>query len=86
VYIWARLGCRSFSRLDDEPSWEDEAALNDRFEAVGVSVGAGQGYCASEPGWFRITFALPEEELMEGLRRIEQVVGMEGKRWTVDGV
>ncbi|GFG16496.1 1-aminocyclopropane-1-carboxylate synthase-like protein 1 [Aspergillus udagawae] len=86
VYIWARLGCRSFSRLDDEPSWEDEAALNDRFEAVGVSVGAGQGYCATEPGWFRITFALLEEELMEGLRRIEQVVGMEGKRWTVDGV
>ncbi|KAF4219254.1 hypothetical protein CNMCM8980_004515 [Aspergillus fumigatiaffinis] len=81
VYIWARLGCRSSSRQGDEPSWEDEARLNDRFEAVGVSVGAGQGYCASKPGWFRITFAIPREELVEGLRRIEEVVGMEGKIW-----
>ncbi|KAF4237951.1 hypothetical protein CNMCM6457_000428 [Aspergillus fumigatiaffinis] len=81
VYIWARLGCRSSSRQGDEPSWEDEARLNDRFEAVGVSVGAGQGYCASKPGWFRITFAIPREELVEGLRRIEEVVGMEGKKW-----
>jgi aspartate/methionine/tyrosine aminotransferase len=81
LYIWARLGCRSSSRQGDEPSWEDEARLNDRFEAAGVSVGAGQGYCASEPGWFRITFAIPREELVEGLRRIEEVVGMEGKKW-----
>ncbi|EAW16184.1 aminotransferase gliI [Aspergillus fischeri NRRL 181] len=82
VYLWARLGCRSSSRPGDEPSWDDEARVNDRFEAAGMSVGAGQGYCASEPGWFRITFAIPREELVEGLRRIEQVVGMEGKKWT----
>ncbi|GAQ03190.1 probable inactive 1-aminocyclopropane-1-carboxylate synthase-like protein 2 [Aspergillus lentulus] len=82
VYIWARLGCRSSSVTCDEPRWEDEARLNDRFEAAGVSVGAGQGYCASEPGWFRITFAIPREELVEGLRRVEEVVGMEGKKWT----
>ncbi|RLL93875.1 hypothetical protein CFD26_103418 [Aspergillus turcosus] len=81
VYVWARLGCRSSPRADSEPRWEDEARLNDRFEAAGVSVGAGQGYYASEPGWFRITFALPDDELITGLRRIEQVVGMEGKRW-----
>ncbi|PKX95390.1 aminotransferase gliI [Aspergillus novofumigatus IBT 16806] len=79
VYIWARLG-RSVA--GDEPSWDDEARLNDRFEAAGVSVGAGQGYCASEPGWFRITFAIPREELVEGLRRIEEVVGIVGKNWT----
>ncbi|KAH3334544.1 hypothetical protein KXW81_004727 [Aspergillus fumigatus] len=82
VYIWARLGWRSSSRPGDEPSWDEEARLNDRFEAAGVSVGAGQGYCASEPGWFRITFAIPREELVAGLRRIEQVVGMEGQKWT----
>ncbi|KAF7154855.1 hypothetical protein CNMCM5623_003113 [Aspergillus felis] len=86
VYIWARLGCGSASWPGCEPSWEDEARLNDGFEAAGVSVGAGQGYCASEPGWFRITFALPRNELVEGLQRIEEVIGMEGKRWTVDGV
>lgn len=82
VYVWARLGWRSSSRPGDEPSWDEEARLNDRFEAAGVSVGAGQGYCASEPGWFRITFAIPREELVAGLRRIEQVVGMEGQKWT----
>ncbi|RHZ44668.1 aminotransferase gliI [Aspergillus thermomutatus] len=75
VYVWARLGCRSSSLATrPEPSWDDEAGLNDRFEAAGVSVGAGQGYHAGEPGWFRITFTLPQDELVAGLQRIEQVI------------
>lgn len=73
VYIWARLGY-----LED--TWAGEADLNDKIEAAGVSVGAGRGYNEVQPGWFRITFALPETELLEGLRRIEDVIGS-GHKW-----
>nr|ABV48733.1 aminotransferase [Penicillium lilacinoechinulatum] len=72
VYIWARLG-----HLVN--TWEEEADLNNKMEAAGVSVGAGRGYNEAQPGWFRITFALPEKELLEGLRRIEAAIGCDRK-------
>ncbi|KAJ6187830.1 Pyridoxal phosphate-dependent transferase major region subdomain 2 [Penicillium mononematosum] len=78
VYIWARLGY-----LED--TWKGEADLNDKMEAAGVSVGAGRGYNEAQPGWFRITFALPETELLEGLRRIEDAMGSEHK-WQGKGI
>lgn len=35
---------------------------------AGVSIIPGTKFHCSEPGWFRILFSVPEEELQEGTR------------------
>lgn len=67
VYIWARIGGANCT-------WEQEAELTKRFAQEGVFVGNGTDYTDSQAGWFRITFALETEELIEGLRRIARVL------------
>ncbi|KAF4542001.1 PLP-dependent transferase [Lasiodiplodia theobromae] len=76
LYVWARLGPPGCS-------WEDEARLLAEFAAAGVFVGAGGEYSSPEPGWFRLTFAIPRDELVEALRRIERVLGVV-KHWRPD--
>ncbi|KAL6695440.1 PLP-dependent transferase [Trichoderma pleuroticola] len=68
LYIWLRLSaeCATF---------EDEEALVQRCSQLGVFVGSGTDYTEPQPGWFRLTFAIPEHKLLEGLRRIEEAVG-----------
>ncbi|RDW70934.1 hypothetical protein BP6252_07497 [Coleophoma cylindrospora] len=73
VYIWARL-------KGPECTWNEESELNDRLEHAGVSLGAGKSYCARQPGWFRVTFAVPRPVLYEALRRIENALGAK-KQW-----
>jgi DNA-binding transcriptional MocR family regulator len=77
VFIWARMAHGSCT-------WEEEAELNRQFLLAGVSLGAGSGYCAVQPGWFRITFALPRAVLHEAFRRIE-VALRAGQRWQPPG-
>lgn len=67
VYGWVRLG-------GARATWESEAYLNDLLEEAGVSAGAGSGYREAQPGWFRLTFSIPEEELRLGLERCEGVL------------
>lgn len=67
VYIWAKLG-------KDGSTWEDEGALTSKFAAEGVFVGTGADYSNADPGWFRLSFAIPQEELIEGLQRIEKAL------------
>ncbi|KAJ6078759.1 hypothetical protein N7467_008512 [Penicillium canescens] len=69
--IWARVGGELATK-------ETDAELFEKLAAAGVAVGAGSRFKSGEPGWFRITFALPRKDLIEGLRRIE--IGMEAKR------
>jgi aspartate/methionine/tyrosine aminotransferase len=69
--IWARVGGELATK-------ETDAELYEKFAAAGVAVGAGSRFKSGEPGWFRITFALPRNSLIEGLRRIE--IGMEAKQ------
>lgn len=76
LYVWARLGPAGCI-------WEDEARLLAAFAAAGVFVGAGGEYSNAEPGWFRLTFAIPRDELMEALRRIERALGVV-KHWQPD--
>ncbi|CAI7658003.1 unnamed protein product [Penicillium manginii] len=74
--MWARIGGELATK-------ETDAELVERFGAAGVAVGAGSRFKSEEPGWFRITFALPRNTLIEGLRRIE--IGMEVKRpWILE--
>ncbi|KAL4969535.1 aminotransferase gliI [Aspergillus stella-maris] len=77
VYIWAKLGRNA-------TSWQEEDAVNDRLDEAGISVAAGRGYFASEPGWFRVTFAVPWWVLVEGLRRLERGLGLMGWVWVWD--
>ncbi|KKP00668.1 hypothetical protein THAR02_07222 [Trichoderma harzianum] len=68
LYIWLRLSteCATF---------DDEEALVQRCSQFGVFVGSGADYSEPQPGWFRLTFAIPEDKLIQGLRRIEEAVG-----------
>lgn len=70
LYIWLRLS-------DDCSTFDEEEALVQRCSQRGVFVGSGADYSEPQPGWFRLTFALPEEKLLEGLRRIEEAMGYE---------
>jgi bifunctional pyridoxal-dependent enzyme with beta-cystathionase and maltose regulon repressor activities len=63
-FIWARVG----GKLATE---ETDVELLESFSAAGVVVAAGSKFNSGEPGWFRLTFALPRKNLIEGLRRIE---------------
>ncbi|KAL6862023.1 PLP-dependent transferase [Trichoderma novae-zelandiae] len=67
LYIWLRLS-------EDCSTFDDEEALVQRCSKLGVFVGSGADYSEPQPGWFRLTFALPEKELLEGLWRIEEAM------------
>lgn len=64
VYVWARVG-------GDGSTWAEEAELMANSASAGIMIGAGADYMEAEPGWFRVSFALPPPSLLEGLRRIE---------------
>ena len=70
VYVWARLGGSSATD-------QSAAELQKRFVDVGVRVGPGSEYGEQECGWFRVTFALPRPQLLEGLRRIETALELQ---------
>jgi 1-aminocyclopropane-1-carboxylate synthase len=53
---------------------EEEEKLAWKMINGGVWVATGEAYSSEEPGWFRITFAVPEEELMFGMERLKAVL------------
>ncbi|KAL6895113.1 PLP-dependent transferase [Trichoderma evansii] len=67
LYIWIRLStaCNNF---------DEEEALVQKCSRFGVYVGSGADYSELQPGWFRLTFAIPEDKLLKGLRRIEEAM------------
>ncbi len=73
VYVWARLG-------GEKATWEEEAEIMANCSSAGILIGAGADYTEAEPGWFRVSFALPRPTLLEGLHRIERSMGW-GKTW-----
>ncbi|KAF4248759.1 hypothetical protein CNMCM8980_005114 [Aspergillus fumigatiaffinis] len=70
-FMWARVGGELATK-------ETDAELLEKCAAAGVAVAAGSKFNGGEPGWFRLTFALPRKNLIEGLCRIE--IAMEAKR------
>jgi aspartate/methionine/tyrosine aminotransferase len=86
LYIWLRLS------NDCETSDEEEAIVQ-RCAKHGVLVGSGADYAEPQPGWFRLTFALPGHEFLDGMRRIEAAIGYKerfkcepaGAPWGVGG-
>ncbi|KAL9123622.1 MAG: hypothetical protein Q9217_006963, partial [Psora testacea] len=78
VYVWARfgatLGGEERATLAGDKEWEEENEVRRRCETLGVLIGAGKGYMAEEPGWFRVVFAVEEAVLREALRRLAQAL------------
>ena len=63
VYVWVKLS-------DRVETWEQEAKLQDCIMAEHVVVSAGRSYASPKPGWFRVSFAIGDNELYEGLKRL----------------
>jgi aspartate/methionine/tyrosine aminotransferase len=69
VYVFAKL-------VPDAKTWEEEAAVVQKMKEAGVLVSSGRAYHGqeTEKGWARITFAVSQTTLREGIRRIEAVL------------
>lgn len=68
LYIWVRLSQICSTK-------DDEEAIVERCALQGALIGSGTDYAEPQSGWFRLTFALPQDQFLEGLRRIEQAMG-----------
>ena len=64
LYVFARIA-------PNASSWEEEAEAVTILRKAGVQVNPGKTFSA-EPGWARITFALPDGALTEALTRLEE--------------
>lgn len=71
VFVFARLGGHSATKDSDAALWK-------QLSAAGVALAYGAALHNEELGWFRLTFAIPKEQMFEGLRRIE--TGLKAKR------
>lgn len=82
-YIPASAGVYVFAKLAPAAkTWDDEADMVRRLEAVGILIGSGRSYHAAEDqkGWARLTFAIETDQLEKALERIEGGLGLERKR------
>ncbi|KAI0487045.1 pyridoxal phosphate-dependent transferase [Xylaria cf. heliscus] len=77
-FLWARLGGSSATKESDVALWQT-------FASAGVALAIGGAFNETERGWFRITFALPREDLEKGIRRIEAALGVKEKWQPRDG-
>ena len=59
-------------------TFEEEGKLNTEFNGNHVRLNMGKNFHCTKPGWFRMIFAVPKEKLVEGLQRVEQVLGLKG--------
>jgi len=73
-FIWIDL--RHFL---EEVTVKEERKLAWHMVRAGVWLATGESFQSEEPGWFRITFALPEGEMALGIRRLSKVL-REAKR------
>ncbi|KAI0867138.1 pyridoxal phosphate-dependent transferase [Xylaria cubensis] len=71
-FLWARLGGSSATKESDAAMWQ-------KFASAGVALAIGGAFSETERGWFRITYALPQEDLEKGVRRIETAMGVKEK-------
>ncbi|KAI2699495.1 hypothetical protein CBS147332_8381 [Penicillium roqueforti] len=69
-YIPVAFGMFVFTRLGRVSNFDAETKLLRCLKSRGVSVSSGSSYHFQELGWFRICYAVPSDQLEEGLRRI----------------
>ena len=59
---------------DYEEGWQREALLTKKMIEEKVIPAVGKEFHAPEPGYFRIIFAKPRDEVTEGLNRIKRAI------------
>lgn len=69
-YISVAYGMFVFARLERVSDFDAEQRLLRCLKSRGVSVSSGSSYHFQEPGWFRLCYGVPSNQLQEGLRRI----------------
>lgn len=72
LYIWIRLSQSCNAEAEEE-------AIVKACAVKGALVGSGADYTEPQPGWFRITFALPQDVFLDGLGRIEEAMGFKNR-------
>ncbi|CZR61387.1 related to 1-aminocyclopropane-2-carboxylate synthase 2 [Phialocephala subalpina] len=68
-FIW--IGLRAFLK---EKTIAGERIIADKMLECGVWLATGEVFVSEEPGWFRITFAVPESELRFGIDRLKKAL------------
>jgi 1-aminocyclopropane-1-carboxylate synthase len=59
----------------DDEGWQREALMVKKLMDEKVILAIGKEFHAPRPGSFRIIFAKPRDELVEGLQRIKRAIG-----------
>lgn len=73
-FIPAQAGLFVFAKLAKGiRTWKEEEMVVESLKESGVLVGSGRAFhgVEDEKGWIRLTFALPEDVLREGLKRVQ---------------
>ncbi|CAI7602519.1 unnamed protein product [Penicillium glandicola] len=76
TYVPAYAGMFVWARLLVTQSWDEEMELQRAIAVRGVAVSAGRDYASEEPGWYRLSFGLEEEELKAALEKLGMAIGM----------
>jgi aspartate/methionine/tyrosine aminotransferase len=69
-YIPVAYGMFVFARLCRLSDFDEEKRLLGHLKSSGVSVSSGASYHFQEPGWFRICYGVPSDQLQVGCSRI----------------
>ncbi|KAF7128641.1 hypothetical protein CNMCM5793_003492 [Aspergillus hiratsukae] len=78
-YVPATAGLFVFARLmPTAKSWDDEAKLKQSLQKKGLLVSPGKLYhlTSGQKGWFRLTFAIPKDQLTEAVAILARCVYM----------
>ncbi|OKL56660.1 hypothetical protein UA08_08293 [Talaromyces atroroseus] len=70
-FVPVAYGMFVFARLLQLQSTAEDQELLKHLKSAGISVSTGSSYHFTQPGWFRICYGVPHEQLQEGLRRLD---------------
>ncbi|CAH2282436.1 1-aminocyclopropane-1-carboxylate synthase 1 [Pelobates cultripes] len=74
LYVWA-----DFRKFLTSQTLEAEMELWWRFLGEKLYIAPGKAFECYEPGWFRLTFSLPNELLQAGLKKLKKLLKQETK-------
>jgi 1-aminocyclopropane-1-carboxylate synthase len=63
-----------YAVADTDELWLASGVLAQKLDHARVHVGVPDQFGSELPGWFRLTISRPQEQLEEGLRRIDRVL------------
>ncbi|XP_033760388.1 probable inactive 1-aminocyclopropane-1-carboxylate synthase-like protein 2 [Pecten maximus] len=69
IFFWMNL-----SKFLEEKTTQEERKLFNKFMEAGLYICPGTEMLCHVPGWFRLVYTLPKQEVQEGLRRFRAVL------------